>query len=218
MSISEGRGDRTAANPIHRDRRSPRARCEVCRGARYVRLPLYREASASIGPVEMGLVAMESMYREYPCPECCGWVKEDRVAVLDAHSVVDERYDRLEVRDAAKRNAAHLLVDHLLRSGLISFETVKRESPRGHGLEIVAMATLGVVAPGVVASIEERATERGKQLTEAVAVQAIKEISNWGSYYRTEGISKSRAADFIREALRLVSEKWSKARAVKVQE
>lgn len=181
--------------------------CEICRGGRIVRLPVYRLMTS--GPLdEVG--PMDETSRVYPCPECGDAVKQDRVAVLDAHTMVDSRIDDPAFHNYTRRAAAHRLVDHLLEGDYIAFE---RGKPDARRLQYPIVATLGVVSKGQVATIEARATERGMQLAQAAADQAIREIDNWGSYYGHPDILKRDAARFIHAAVKWVSESWSKASA-----
>ncbi len=178
--------------------------CDVCRGARVIRLPFYR----SVVAFEVTAPKLEESHREYACPECSGIAKEDRIAVLDTHSEVSTHIDDPGFQEHARRQAAHMLVEHLLKGGFIDF-TQGRSDPQKMTRSLVA--TLGVVAKGPVASIEQRATERGMALANAVADEAINQIDNWGSYYGRPVIGKSEATDFIREAMKRVSISWNKA-------
>lgn len=186
--------------------------CEICRGSRIVRLPIYRRASAAHFEASAA-VAMEASSRDYPCPECGGAVREDRVAVLDTHVMVDSRIDDPAFQDHARRAAAHMLVNWLLDGGYLTFE---RGRPDANFLRYPVVASLGVVSKGIVATIEERATSRGMQLASAAADEAIRHIDNWGSAsrYIDHRIEKARVREFIHDAVKRVGEKWSKAAAV----
>lgn len=144
--------------------------CEICRGSRIVRLPIYRPVSAQIQDMSAA-VAMEATSRDYPCPECGGAVKEDRIAVLDAHAMGESRINDPEFHRHARRTAAHMLIDLLVEGDYIAYERGPIDSMH---LRYPVIATLGVVSKGNVASIEARAIERGMQLAQAVADEAVK--------------------------------------------
>src|SRR5258708_6332965 len=83
--------------------------CEICRGSRVSRLPIYRPVSALAFDASAA-VSIEQSWRDYPCPECGDQVDMNRVAVLDAHAMIDSRIDDPEFQQHAKRTAAHMLV------------------------------------------------------------------------------------------------------------
>lgn len=189
--------------------------CEICRGARIVRLPVYRRAEAA--PFDETVPAIEQPWREYPCPECGDSVGMERVAVLDAHTMVDDRPYGPEFDQSLRHAAARRLVDHLLDGGYITFERGATDLRRQR---YPVVATIGVVTKGAVASLEQRIAKRQGEVAAAAADEAIYQINNWGSASRfiDHRIGKDHAARFIREAVKEVSEKWSKARAIAMKE
>lgn len=180
--------------------------CEICRGSKVVRLPIYR--SVSVSPT-FDAPAMEETSRDYPCPECGGAVKQDRVAVLDAHTMVCSEISDTNFADHARRAAAHRLVDHLLEGGFIEFE---RGPIRDRDMAFPMVATLGVVSKGQVATLEQRIAERQDQVARAVAQKARSQIENWGSHHGNTSISKREAHDQIDSALNHVLSEWHRMR------
>jgi hypothetical protein len=179
-------------------------RCEICGGARVVRLARFYQA------VQMGdepVLSAPPPYNTYPCPECAPQVAIDRVAVLDAHSIVGPHRPWSEIgKTFSEKYAAHALIERVLRGGFISFE---QGPPDSLGRSQV-VATLGVVSKNAVASLEARIAERQGEVAVAAGAQSIKDIDNWGSAYGDGMIRKDRAADLIREAVKRVIETWSK--------
>jgi hypothetical protein len=187
-----------------------RKQCDICRGSRVIRLPIYRPLSVSAGPA-FEAESIEASSREYPCPECGHKVDMDRVAVLDVHSRIDLRYEDQPFEQHIRDHLAHLLVDHLLRGDYITFE---KGEPDTHSVSRAIVASLGVVSKSQIATFEQRLALRQDQLARVAAEEAIKQIDNWGSHYGRTGIAKDDAAKFIRDAVKRISENWSKAMAV----
>ncbi len=185
--------------------------CEICQGRGVVRLPIYSRLSAVYFQSELTVEQMpRPSSREYGCPECGLAVNEGKVAVLDAHVMVDTRAPA-EYEVHARRNAAHRLVDMLLERDYITFSTYEHNS---RDLKRPVVATLAVVSKGAAAAMEERLRQRQDQLAKAVADEAIKQIDNWGSHYGRAAVSKEDAGRFIRVALNDVSKDWSAAKAL----
>lgn len=182
--------------------------CAVCGDSRKVRLPV--RMTVTQNPVDLS-VSIDDGFKEYPCPECAPYVPIDRVRVLDVHASVREQY-LPEAEAHVQRSAAHQLVDHVLRGGFITFERGPRA--RDPWLDVPMVATMAVVAPGVVATMEQRIAERQDQVAEAVAEEAKRRISIWGRDVGYTHIEKGRAYDSINEALAEVLTNWSKIRAL----
>jgi len=176
-------------------------KCPVCRGSRRIKLPLYHPVSAAYdsGPID---VDVRPSSKEFACPECAPQVPEERVAILEfgamVQSVDDPRYE-----DAVRKQAAHTLVDSILRKGFIRF---RKGSVDEFNMRYEMTGRVGLVSPSVVASMEERIAERQKEVAEEVAARAAAEIGLWGSHYTgDEGpIHKSTAIDAIRRAAKAV--------------
>lgn len=138
------------------------------------------------------------MGRDYSCPECGPFVPESRVAILEAGSAFDMRYeDSPGFIDHAQRSLLHSLAAHLRDH--VSF--VVGENTDGLRREMVA--TLGVVAKGNVASIEERAKSIGATMCIRMAEESIRLIRLWGSAsrYFSHTIHHDDADRIIRAAL-----------------
>lgn len=185
--------------------------CDICRGSRTIRLPIYRPVPVVFAA--SAAVKIEETSRVFACPECGDNVDQERVAVLDTHVMVDSHIDDPGFQDHARRAAAHRLVDHLLSGDYITFERGRTDD---RNMSYPVVATLGVVSKGKIATLEARIAERQDQLATVAAEEAIRQIDNWGSQSRYTGpdISKRRAAEFIREAVKRVSATWSKAARV----
>jgi hypothetical protein len=181
--------------------------CEICRGRGLVRLPLYRRATVSF---EATATSIEESYREYPCPECSDQAPLERVAVLDVHSMVDARIDTPEFREHAMRHAALRLVDELLKADFITLERGKTDTFRER---YPVVATIGVVSKKQVATLERRIADRQDEVAKVVALEAKKQIDNWGSHYGHADILKRDAKAQVDSALNHVLSTWSAIRA-----
>lgn len=172
--------------------------CDICRGSRYVRLPVWPTLAVAIqqdtSPISMG----ESS-RSYPCPQCANIVSDDHVKALDYNMMVDTLYmaDR-EYMPSMRRHAAHGMVDRLVEDGFITFRLSKEERDPGRK---VLRAELGVVSPAHVATMESRIAERQDEVARSVAEEAIMQIYNWGSAYGHTGLSKHEAELSVKSAL-----------------
>jgi hypothetical protein len=173
--------------------------CLVCRGSRKIKLPLYHPVSAAYNSEHITMDDCQ-LSKEFACPECAPKVPEDRVAILQfgasIRSVEDPRYE-----EAARKQAAHSLVDAILRKDFIQY----RKGPVDKfDMCYELTGRLGLVSKSVVASMEGRIAERQKEVAEEVAARAAAKVSAWGSYYTSdEGpIHKSQAIDAIRQALK----------------
>lgn len=184
------------------------AHCIVCRGSGVVRLPVYRQLEAlhSLGFDE----AVDSAYREYPCPEC----KElsapySRLAIEKTERMMDARAPAA-YRDAMRRGMVHAIADKIFELGLVSFE----EGPENTRLlAIPVRATIAVVAPVEVAKLEERVAQRQIEVAEALVAETSEQIANWGSFYhgRTGGsVGKYQAIEWLQEALKKVKARYGK--------
>lgn len=103
----------------------------------------------------------------------------------------------------ACRAATQALVDKLLDEDLIQFELGPEDALN---LTVAVRATIGVVSPRHVASLEERIAERQEAVAREVAEQGARNIRAWGrAYSGDEGnISKGQAVSSLWEALRAV--------------
>jgi hypothetical protein len=190
-----------------------REQCDICQGNRVIRLPIRRPVSASVIPI-FEAESIDASSREYPCPECGHKVDMDRVAVLDVYSRIDLRYEDQPFEQHIRDHLAHMLVDHLLRGDYIAFE---KSEPDRYTISQAMVASLGVVSKRQVATFEQRVAQGQDQLARAVAEEAIKQINNWGSHYNRHGIAKDDAAKLIRDAVRTISETWSKVTAASLK-
>lgn len=168
--------------------------CEICRGARFIRLPIYRSVGTAPDPNEMVAAA-----REYPCPECSVSVPESRIQAVSHQNMVT-----LEVAQdprfvaSVENNLAHRLLQTIIADSLIRYE---RSPDDTKTMAFTVRATIGVVSPKRVASMEERVAERQAEVAREVVDVAIAWIANWNSHYDGQFISKSQATASIKEAL-----------------
>lgn len=178
--------------------------CEICRGRRVIDLPVYRPVDTSAVSVPH---RVDSAYRTFGCPECGPWAETDRLAVLTLHYAVAVRLSSAPgYEDAWKRDAAARLGVGMLEAGHIRF---RQDGPDDEvrGVRRV-IATVGVVAAQVVATFEERVKAKSLGLADEVIAAAIREVRNWGSYYRRPEISKDKAAELMESARRDVTGKY----------
>lgn len=173
------------------------SRCEICRGSGLVRLPIYR--TASVTAFDNSAQIIEESARNYPCPECADLVPQERLALVQYHSLVDARCTDQEYIEAANNDAAHMLVGALLKGGFIRFEHGKKDARR---LTFPVQATIGVVSTKHVATMEERIAERQDTFACEVIAEAALRINEWGSSAGTGAIYKTQAIDELSLALR----------------
>ena len=173
-----------------------------------MRLPIYRHATADLSPSP----TIEDSYRDYPCPECGDVIPLERLATVEFHSMVDARIDDPEFIKHARVNAAHRLIAALLEKKFITFQN---GAPISRELKRPLIATVGVVSPTHVASLQERVAKHQEEFAREVVAEAVKEILNWGSYFTgKEGtIQKGHAAEVVRSALTYVLTKRSQTEA-----
>jgi len=173
--------------------------CEICRGARIVRLPIYRTLEAArIDQVG----SISPSYREYPCPECAKQAPIDKVAVIEHFAVVDSRYPETpELLEHMRRSAVNELAHSIARSGAIRFE---REKPDARELRWRLRASVGVVAYKVMATLEERERIASEAYAATVIAEACAQIDNWGSHFGHSEILKRDAKQMANDALRIV--------------
>lgn len=177
--------------------------CPVCRGARFVRLPLYHPATFT--EVDSGPLGSCEAYREIACPDCTDQVPFNRLGVLKEVKAIEQTgtLEEAQIRGIPTRQAVHAMVDRIMRDGLMAVEKVP--TTRGYQLR----CTLGVVAPHHVATFEERVAERQFEVANEVAEDAAREIEVWGSYYGQQTIHKSQALQSIAAALRKVRDRFN---------
>lgn len=172
--------------------------CEICRGSGVIRPPIYRRAQAA---VDFNVDAITESSRIYPCPECADTTPQERVAIVQYHTLVDSMVGDPAYVEAAKSNAAHQLIAGLLKGNFIRF---KRGPNDAREFNFPVQATIGVVSQKNVADLEARVAEHQEQLAREVMAEAERAIDHWGSYYNHQSIRKDDATRSIREALAAV--------------
>lgn len=177
-------------------------KCEICQGRRRIRLPLYKRLSFRL-PDAAPPPTIEDTYREYPCPECSETVSQDRVSIVTMVTPFDDRNMNPGFLEHIKRSSAHALVDELIKGGFIVLKDGPSD-PREFRTSLIA--TLGVVSPKTVATLEQRVAKRQSEVAQKVVVEAARRIRQWGSAYSGEdgSIRKSQAIDALRDAMKAV--------------
>lgn len=182
--------------------------CEICRGAGMVRFPIYRRATITSRYVDSP--SIEESSRSYPCPECAPTIPEERLAVVQYHSWGDSQLiNEPGYAEASKRRAIHELAELIFSQGFVRFE---RGPDDGLELGYPMRATIGVVAPKRIATLEQRISEHQEELARDVAENAAADIANWGVYFGALNISKDMAIGFVRSALKRVLAKRAEMR------
>ncbi len=180
--------------------------CEVCREARTIRLPLYREAVVSF---EATVAKLEDSYRDYPCPECAPSTSADLVRVVECHFQADTRYEGDEgYREHIVGHGVQILAREIEKAGLIRMQHApadSRELKRGYRLSV------GVVSPKVVTKLDEQRIAAEDAFAKLVVETAYYQIDNWGSHYGHADILKSDAKHMVSDALRIAKEQRPKA-------
>jgi hypothetical protein len=179
--------------------------CEICRGRRVIRLPVYRSVSA-VQPDMASIEHIDDDSREFPCPACAPAVPEDCIAIVEAGAQVLVRSDADPRHEQAiKADLAHALVHHLLSSGFIRFSRapVPKFSAGYKSLctEVFLRAEIAVAAPKAIGSIEDRVRERLLVVGHKIVNEAEKRMAVWGSAYGSTTLQKEQATDAVRDAV-----------------
>jgi hypothetical protein len=187
--------------------------CGICRGSGCVDLPIYRQAVARLVAVNETPLTMEASRRSYPCPECSETVPQSRLATVSYHSEIDSRIDDPDLMRHVMRSRAAEMGARLLRDGFIQFH---RGPIDRRELRFPLRATIGVVSPNHVATLEERIAARQREVAERLISIAAVGINGWGSHYGQDWLFKAQAITSIKEALQAaVAEQaaWENAQA-----
>ena len=143
--------------------------------------------------------------------ECSDQVSQDRLALVEYHTSIASHISDPDFINYAKKNAAHMIAYKLLEDGFIKFY----KGPNNlNDLTFELRATIGVVAPKQVVTIEERVTQHQEELAKEVVEEAIRQIDLWGSAFVGETIRKSDAINFIKLAIPTVLGKRAARRVV----
>lgn len=176
-------------------------RCGICRGARTIRLPVWREPScASLVGVLTGSEDLAASSRTYPCPECRPEVPFDQTAMESTNIEVHPEYiGNPEALRHIQEACTHRLVDRIISRGWITFT----QRPSGDPfIPTVLTAKICVVSPVSTATLEQRITARQHEVAAEVVRNAKASIDLWGRDVGAEGLSKQMARVFLDEALR----------------
>lgn len=182
--------------------------CSLCGGRRVLSIqPLPPPSDFQPSQEPVPVVIDIPPRREIPCPDCGEHAGSDRVAVVSHH--VEVRWRGRGADDppppdfvkSAQRNIADQAARNMLHAGYFRFEELRDAN------DTMIRGKIGVVAPGVVASIEKRAFEAGKKLAITAIEEAKKQINNWGSYYGHRAINKTEADHLLDHALKYALER-----------
>lgn len=174
--------------------------CDICDGRKMVSLRVIRPLQPFTMRAETDPLVPIVSSRDFPCPQCSDQVATERLGILQHHAELwrdDTRYVEAAMTDAAK-----YLGREMLKHGFIQFEFLPpaKEDVFGGRLR----ATVGVVAPTVVASMEERIAERQTEIARHVVSEAARRIYNCGADYGWTSIRKERAEEILHEAIKTV--------------
>jgi hypothetical protein len=174
-------------------------------GCRTVRFAVYRRV-VSFGMMANGAIEplVEQQFREYPCPECSEMVAMERIAIVQKVMTAAADIGGDEFVSHVMRSAERQVLRSLAGKG---FVRVERGPEDRQQITFPVTATVGVVSPKVVATIQERAAVHQERLAREVMAEADARIDNWDSYYGRSGILKQDASRLIQEALRTVLER-----------
>lgn len=172
--------------------------CEICRGRGLIRLPVHHSVRVCIAFEPPATV--EANYRDYPCPECGDAIPLERLATVEFHSLIATHIDDPEFIAHAKRHAVQRLAADMHGKSFVDFRFGRTDK---QNLTRPMVATIGVVSPTHVASLEKRLALRQEVVAREVVEEATKQILIWGSDYTGSSgpIRKSQAVDSVRTAL-----------------
>lgn len=180
-------------------------RCDICRGSKTINLPVHRELEAVGHDPVAALLGkqLDVSHRSFPCPQCAGIADTASVVLVHAqdHPYRAELYDQTDFKLHLMVRHGHMLVKTLISGGYITTREIERRNNSHRGEEVLVRSSLGVVAPAVVASIEQRAVDAGAVIAMEAAQAAVDQIVNWGSYFGTGTIPKVQAEHLIRGAV-----------------
>jgi len=184
------------------------ADCDICRGTQIISLPRYSKVMSTAQDEITEPVNARS--REFPCPNCSPVADEARVTVFYAETDVPAAVlaQRPEIRESVRDTHARMLSASMSRAGFVDLKHIETRERRDYrGGAAVMRSRVGVVAPAVVASIEQRAVEAAGPIVIEVVRHAVMSIGIWGSHYNATSIRKEDAERFIREAAKHVLDK-----------
>lgn len=181
-------------------------RCPVCSGARTIRLPLMSDLAGSFDAALTMPADTIASSRTYPCPECAPATNIDRIKVIAVAGVghvpfrmADHPRDLSVYTQHVRQAAARQAHEEIMRAGLFRFSEGTPDRLTG---EMAYSATIGVVAPAVVATLQQRMDEHALSVARQLAQIAIGKIMNWGAAYGDTTVLKDRAADSVMETVR----------------
>lgn len=180
--------------------------CKICRGIGRVWLPVYHSVEVISAPFVMP-DRVEEAYREYACPECGEQISFERVAVVQMHSYISSEIKEPGFKEYAERSIRAQLTHKLADSKFIALEQGDIDNIH---FRFALRATIGVVSPEHVATLEDRVASRQMEVAKEVVAEAHKEISNWGSFYGHSDILKRDAGYCLDQAFKSITDKHAK--------
>lgn len=175
-------------------------------------MPLYQKLNAF--SVEDNVSPLAATSREFPCPECSDSVSLDRVAIMRYEGRASVPYygqpTPPEYHEYVRRDAVFAMLDAVTKAGLVKVETGPTDDM---SMTFGVKASVGVVSPTVVATMEQRIAQNQQVVAMEVVDEAKRLISNWNSHYTGDNgsIQKSQAIQEIEEALDVILRKRGEA-------
>lgn len=176
-------------------------RCDICRGARTIKLPVYRSTTVAFTEAMGCPHRIDASSREFPCPECGESAPLERISALTEVSEFASDIKDPTYMQHVQRSMARALSEQLIEAGLIAFKVGPADK---YTLRTSIKATIGAVSPRVVASLEQRIAERQMDVARKVALRAGAIINSWGAAYGDEGLPKTVATRALSEAMEAI--------------
>lgn len=193
-------------------------RCDICRGEQVVRLQVVKELSLDVMSASIPM-ELDVAYRIFPCPQCSEQVGIgvlrtcSRTVIKSAHLM-----DNPTFRESAHVDLARQLGDQLVANRLVRFEQRESDAFRpeyGPQGTIDVRATIVVVPPDRIDTLEAKIAERQYEMADQVTRVALGEIEQWGSQFEVNHLSKAQASRLVRSALEMVKQhrsEWRKSK------
>lgn len=181
-------------------------RCDICEGARVIKLPVRRELVVSDISASLSL-EMDEAYRTYPCPQCAEQVG---IGVMQACAVDHDTSKKLLDGSPGFRGHVHSGIARdigarLLKDGLIRFEGRDTDyQPRYGGGGKVVRGTVIVAPPIKIDTLAEKVAENQLAIATRAALIMLEEVQVWGSEIGVGSLTKPHISRIIRDALQKV--------------
>lgn len=182
-------------NPRH-----PRApECQICRGERHIRLPIWRDLSVLDGPDLTPGKASDISHKVYPCPECAPIVDPKQLRRITTGAEVPLVWkggDWPTIPEGAlehcKEDCARLIGSEMLKNDVIVFEEIDRPPGGIYTPTKVLRATAFVVSKKAAETFTEQFAKHAigilREMHEGF-LQAFDDVAT-GAYVRKERIDR----------------------------